>query len=98
MAAVSERWIEARAERAALRPHSPLAQRLAPEFDPTASDATLAALDLWQAAQPDVAGYLLKSAHVRRLNSLEAHQDMEFCVRLDAYDLVPVFRDGKITL
>ncbi|TGD78922.1 2-phosphosulfolactate phosphatase [Hymenobacter wooponensis] len=75
-----------------------LAQRLAQEFDVTSSDATLAALDLWQAAQPDVAAYLLKSSHVRRLNSLESHKDMEFCVRQDAYDLVPVFREGRIVV
>lgn len=73
-----------------------LAARLAPGFDTTSSDATLAALDLWQAASSNVAGYLLKSAHVRRLNHLEAHKDMEFCVRQDVYDLVPVFRNGKI--
>ncbi|QJX45783.1 2-phosphosulfolactate phosphatase [Hymenobacter taeanensis] len=75
-----------------------LAQRLAQEFDVTSSDATLAALDLWQAAQPDVAAYLLKSAHVRRLNSLESHKDMAFCVQQDTYDLVPVFRDGRIVV
>ncbi|NVO85538.1 2-phosphosulfolactate phosphatase [Hymenobacter terrestris] len=73
-----------------------LAARLQPDFDTTSSDATLAALDLWATAEPDLAGYLLRSAHVRRLNSLEAHQDMEFCIRQDEYDLVPVFRNGKI--
>ena len=73
-----------------------LAHRLQPDFDTTAADSTLAALDLWQAAQPDVAAYLLKSAHVRRLNHLEAHQDMAFCVRLDEYDLVPVWREGQL--
>ncbi|SDX92648.1 2-phosphosulfolactate phosphatase [Hymenobacter psychrophilus] len=75
-----------------------LAARLAEAdgFDTTSSDATLAALDLWAAAAPDLAGYLLRSAHVRRLNSLEAHQDMDFCIREDEYHLVPVFRDGRI--
>ncbi|GAB3306499.1 2-phosphosulfolactate phosphatase [Hymenobacter tenuis] len=73
-----------------------LAARLQPHFDTTNSDATLAALDLWQAAEPDVAGYLLKSSHVRRLNHLEAHKDMEFCIRQDAYAIVPVFRNGRI--
>jgi len=75
-----------------------LATRLARYFDTSSSDATLAALDLWQAAEPDVAAYLLKSAHVRRLNSLEAHKDMEFCVRPDVYDIVPLFREARITL
>ncbi|RPD50298.1 2-phosphosulfolactate phosphatase [Hymenobacter sediminis] len=73
-----------------------LAARLQAEFNTTDSDATLAALDLWQAAQPDAASYLLKSSHVRRLNHLEAHKDMEFCMRQDEYHLVPVFREGKI--
>lgn len=75
-----------------------LAARLADAFDVTGSDATLAALDLWQAAEPDVAAYLLKSSHVRRLNSLESHKDMEFCVRPDVYDVVPVYRNGRIEL
>ncbi|AIZ64507.1 2-phosphosulfolactate phosphatase [Hymenobacter sp. DG25B] len=75
-----------------------LAERLADSFDVSSSDATLAALDLWQAAKPDVAGYLLKSAHVRRLNSLESHKDMEFCVRQDEYAVVPLFRDGRIVV
>ena len=72
-----------------------LAERLATDFDVSGSDATLAARDLWAQAVPDVAAYLLKSAHVRRLNHLEAHQDMAFCLRQDEYDLVPVW-DGEV--
>jgi 2-phosphosulfolactate phosphatase len=75
-----------------------LAHRLAADFTTTDSDATLAALDLWQAAQADVAGYLLKSSHVRRLNSLELHKDMEFCVRQDVYNVVPLYQNGRIAL
>jgi len=73
-----------------------LAARLQADFDTTSSDATLAALDLWHTARADVGGYLLKSAHVRRLNSLESHEDMAFCVKLDEYDIVPVWREGRI--
>ena len=73
-----------------------LAERLAADFDVSGSDATLAARDLWAQAAPDMAAYLLKSAHVRRLNHLEAHQDMAFCLRRDEYDLVPVWRDGEV--
>lgn len=75
-----------------------LAHQLATDFTTTDSDSTLAALDLWQAAAPDVAGYLLKSSHVRRLNSLESHKDMEFCVRQDEYTVVPLYHGGQITL
>ncbi|WP_022822528.1 2-phosphosulfolactate phosphatase [Hymenobacter norwichensis] len=75
-----------------------LAHHLAANFTTTDSDATLAALDLWRAAASDVAGYLLKSSHVRRLNSLESHKDMEFCVRQNEYNVVPLYHGGQITL
>ncbi len=75
-----------------------LAERLAPHgYDVAASDATLAALHLWQQAQTDWPAYLLQSSHVRRLNSLEANQDFEFCTRVDAYaDVLPVWRGGRL--
>ncbi|OGX82357.1 2-phosphosulfolactate phosphatase [Hymenobacter glacialis] len=62
-----------------------LAARLTPDFDVRSSDATLAALHLWQQGEPNLSNYLLQSAHVRRLNSLEASKDFEFCLQIDAY-------------
>ncbi|WP_133271929.1 2-phosphosulfolactate phosphatase [Hymenobacter radiodurans] len=73
-----------------------LAERLADDFDTSSSDATLAAQHLWQLAKPDLAGYLLQSSHVRRLNSLEVNQDMEFCIRLDKYNIVPIWQEDRI--
>ncbi len=74
-----------------------LAERLSDDFDVRSSDATLAALHLWQQAKPDLAGYLLQSAHVRRLNSLEASQDFEFCLRLDAYaNVLPRWQTDRL--
>ncbi|WP_035561358.1 2-phosphosulfolactate phosphatase [Hymenobacter sp. IS2118] len=74
-----------------------LAEQLSDDFDVRGSDATLAALHLWQQAKPDLAGYLLQSAHVRRLNSLEASQDFEFCLRLDAYaDVLPRWQTDRL--
>ena len=76
-----------------------LAERLASEFDVSSSDATLAALHLWQQGRADLPAYLLQSAHVRRLNSLEASQDFEFCLRIDAYaDVLPVWREDRLVL
>ena len=76
-----------------------LAARLAPDFDVRGSDATLAALHLWEQGQADLSAYLLQSAHVRRLNSLEASQDFEFCLRLDAYaDVLPVWQEDRLVL
>ncbi|HEX8327261.1 MAG TPA: 2-phosphosulfolactate phosphatase [Hymenobacter sp.] len=74
-----------------------LAERLAGDFDVHSSDATLAALHLWRQGKADLSAYLLQSAHVRRLNSLEASQDFEFCIRLDAYpDVLPIWQEDRL--
>ena len=76
-----------------------LAERLAPDFDVAGSDATLAALHLWQQAKPDLANYLRQSSHVRRLNSLEASQDFEFCLEIDRYaDVLPQWQEDRLVL
>lgn len=76
-----------------------LAERLADTFDVRSSDATLAALHLWQQARPDLAAYLLQSAHVRRLNHLEAHQDFAFCLRVDEYpQVLPIWQEDRLVL
>ena len=74
-----------------------LAERLAADFDVRSSDAALAALHLWQQGKADLPAYLLQSAHVRRLNTLEASQDFDFCLRLDAYaDVLPVWQHDRL--
>ncbi|WP_460503526.1 2-phosphosulfolactate phosphatase, partial [Hymenobacter agri] len=75
-----------------------LAARLKPlGFDVRSSDATLAALHLWEQGRADLPAYLLQSAHVRRLNSLEASKDFDFCLQVDAYaDVLPLWRDDRL--
>ena len=74
-----------------------LAERLAADFDVHSSDSTLVALHLWQQGKADLSAYLLQSAHVRRLNSLEASQDFEFCMQLDTYaDVLPVWEGDRL--
>ena len=74
-----------------------LAERLAADFDVTSSDATLAARYLWDQAKADLPAYLLQSAHVRRLNSLEASQDFEFCMEVDRYPAVlPLWQHDRL--
>ncbi|MBD2768210.1 2-phosphosulfolactate phosphatase [Hymenobacter sp. BT664] len=76
-----------------------LAARLAPDFDVYGSDATLAALHLWQQGQADLSAYLLQSAHVRRLNSLEANQDFAFCLQIDAYaKVLPLWQNDRLVM
>lgn len=65
-----------------------LAEALQADFDIRSSDAALAGLHLWQQAKPDLAAYLLQSSHVRRLNSLEASKDFDFCLQIDRYAAV----------
>ena len=74
-----------------------LAEQLATDFDVNSSDATLAALHLWRQAKADLPAYLLQSSHVRRLNSLEASQDFEFCMQLDTYaNVLPVWQHDRL--
>ena len=74
-----------------------LAERLAADFDIVSSDATLAARHLWEQGKANLSAYLLQSAHVRRLNSLEASQDFEFCLRIDSHaDVLPVWREDRL--
>ena len=74
-----------------------LAARLSADFDVRSSDATLAALHLWEQGKADLPAFLLESAHVRRLNSLEASKDFEFCLQMDTYrDVLPVWRDDRL--
>ena len=74
-----------------------LAEQLAAGFDVHSSDAALAALHLWRQAKADLPAYLLQSSHVRRLNSLEASQDFDFCMQLDTYaDVLPVWRQDRL--
>ena len=76
-----------------------LAERLASDFDVRSSDATLAALHLWEQGQTDLSAYLLQSAHVRRLNSLEASQDFAFCLQIDTYATVlPRWQHDRLVL
>ena len=74
-----------------------LAERLSADFDVRSADATLAARHLWEQGKADLSAYLLQSAHVRRLNSLEASKDFEFCLQLDTYaNVLPVWRDDRL--
>ncbi|GJM27856.1 MAG: putative 2-phosphosulfolactate phosphatase [Cyclobacteriaceae bacterium] len=59
-------------------------------------DATLASQSLYQFAAPDLMGFLKKGSHPRRLAGFENHQDMEFCIQRDKFQLNAIFREGKL--
>ncbi|MGK7391544.1 MAG: 2-phosphosulfolactate phosphatase [Candidatus Cyclobacteriaceae bacterium M2_1C_046] len=56
-------------------------------------DAPQLAETVWLSAKHDPMGYLRSSSHVQRLKNLDIEEDIEFCLTLNAYNLIP-FLDG----
>lgn len=61
-------------------------------------DAPLIAHDLYLRAKEDMVGYLANSSHVKRLDKLDIHEDIEFCLSSDRYDVLPKLKSGVLTL
>lgn len=61
-------------------------------------DAIMLARDLFEFAGKDLAGYLQKASHVERFKSLHVESDLEVCLRHNTSRIIPVFKDGQITL
>ena len=59
-------------------------------------DSALASLDLWKTAKPDLLGYIQKAAHRKRLRMLGVDDVLEYCFTLDAVDVVPVLKNGRL--
>jgi len=52
-------------------------------------DSTLAAIDLYHTAKPDLSGYIKKASHAQRFERLGIDKDIEFCMQQSIYDFVP---------
>lgn len=61
-------------------------------------DAPLAAQHLYNLAKNDMVGFLNASSHVKRLNKLNIHKDIEFCVTPDQYHVLPRLKKGTLVL
>jgi 2-phosphosulfolactate phosphatase len=61
-------------------------------------DAPLAARHLYNLAKDDMAKFLSESSHVKRLNRLNIHDDFEYCLKVDQYNVLPRLKDGLLTL
>ncbi|MDX5420674.1 MAG: 2-phosphosulfolactate phosphatase [Hymenobacteraceae bacterium] len=72
-----------------------LVERLKGKFS-SENDATLASLYLYQAAKSDLVSFLRQSSHVRRLENLEIHKDIEFCLQHDVYQVLPVWKQDRL--
>lgn len=62
-------------------------------------DSALAAQILYEHAKYNMIKFLACSSHVRRLHRLNLARDIEFCLREDVYDVIPVLRgDGLVKM
>jgi 2-phosphosulfolactate phosphatase len=59
-------------------------------------DSTLAAFTLYKSAKSNLYKYLLESAHYKRLSHLEGGKDVEFCIKIDEFEIVPILVDGEV--
>ena len=55
------------------------------------SDATLAALELWKIAQPDLLNYICSTEHYERLKSNGLENSVEYCLTEDTTPVLPVY-------
>lgn len=63
-----------------------------------ACDAPLMAQRLYNQARHNLKDFLKDASHIKRLNRLNIEKDIDFCLTEDQYDVVPVIRDGAITV
>lgn len=66
--------------------------------DYTLSDGARLALETGRGQQDRLREMLSQAASGRALTALGFEQDLDFCARLDAYDLVPSVVDGRVML
>jgi 2-phosphosulfolactate phosphatase len=74
-----------------------LVDKLRDYLDPDC-DAPLAAQHLYNLAKGDLVSFLSNSSHVRRLNRLSIHKDIEFCLTPDVYNVLPKMKEGVLHL
>ena len=72
-------------------------ERLAAVAEPC-GDAANMALTLWQMAKGNPFDYCRKATHVHRLGRMGAAADVEFAFRQDTCPVVPVLKNGLLTL
>jgi len=61
-------------------------------------DAPLAAQHLYNQAKADMVGFLKNSSHVKRLNRLDIHKDIEFCLTPNQYHVVPILENNELVV
>lgn len=62
----------------------------------TICDSTLAAMDLWSLAFPDLRGYIEKAAQRTRLRDKKLDDCIDFCLSFDYTNILPVMKKGVL--
>lgn len=74
-----------------------LVEKLRKHIEPDC-DAPVVAQELYLSAKNDMLKFLSTSSHVKRLNKLNIHKDIEFCLTPDQYPVIPVLRRERLVL
>lgn len=74
-----------------------LVENLKDQFEP-ACDAPVIAQRLYAAAKNNLGDFLKDASHIKRLQRLNIQKDIDFCLREDVYDIVPLIKDNVITV
>ncbi|MEC3880643.1 2-phosphosulfolactate phosphatase [Parapedobacter sp. 10938] len=62
----------------------------------TLDDAAYAAQSLYLSALPDLAAFLAKASHSKRMKHLHIEQDIAFCLQEDMVTAIPVMKNGEL--
>jgi len=62
----------------------------------TICDSTIASMDLWSLARPNLPGYIEKAAQRTRLRDKKLDDCIEFCLTSDFTDKIPVMKNGVL--
>jgi 2-phosphosulfolactate phosphatase len=61
-------------------------------------DASKISLALYEAGKNDKLAFLAECSHIKRLQKLNIQKDIEFCLKENVYDVVPVLEGNKLIL
>ncbi len=61
-------------------------------------DASKMALALYEAGKEDKLAFLSDCGHIKRLQKLNIQKDIEFCLKENVYDVVPVLEGNRLIL
>lgn len=61
-----------------------------------AEDSAILAMRIYEQAKGNLSAYLSNSSHIRRLQGLGIHKDINYCLQNDLYDVLPVLRGNEL--